>query len=114
MLTHGAQKIPYLYALRFTVLDDTNTVTEKSHTRLGFRHFELDPQDHIMKLNGKRIVFKGVNRHEFGSDYGRALSEDRCSGILSSSNSTILMLCAQAVTLIKRDGMSCAISTAFI
>lgn len=68
---------PYLYALRFTVLDDTNTVIEKSHTRLGFRHFELDPQDHIMKLNGKRIVFKGVNRHEFGSDCGRALSEEQ-------------------------------------
>ena len=30
-----------------------------------------------MKLNGKRIVFKGVNRHEFGSDCGRALSEEQ-------------------------------------
>ncbi|GAF06957.1 beta-galactosidase [Paenibacillus pini JCM 16418] len=29
-----------------------------------------------MKINGKRIVFKGVNRHEFSCDTGRAISKD--------------------------------------
>ena len=32
--------------------------------------------DHIMHLNGKRMVFNGVNRHEFGADCGRAINED--------------------------------------
>ena len=35
----------------------------------GFRKFEI--KDGIMLLNGKRIVFKGVNRHEFSGVTGR-------------------------------------------
>lgn len=31
----------------------------------------------IMKINGKRIVFKGVNRHEFDCYYGRAIPESK-------------------------------------
>ena len=30
----------------------------------------------IMCLNGKRIVFKGVNRHEFSCDRGRAIGRE--------------------------------------
>ena len=33
-------------------------------------------KDGIMLINGKRIVFKGVNRHEFDYLHGRAISED--------------------------------------
>ena len=33
-------------------------------------------KDGIMTLNGKRIVFKGVNRHEFSSKTGRAVSKE--------------------------------------
>lgn len=32
-------------------------------------------KNHVMTLNGKRIVFKGVNRHEFSSVSGRAMTE---------------------------------------
>ena len=32
--------------------------------------------DGLMKLNGKRIVFKGVNRHEFSSITGRVPNRD--------------------------------------
>ena len=42
--------------------------------RVGFRRFEM--KDHIMMLNGKRIVFKGVNRHEFSSVSGRVVSRE--------------------------------------
>lgn len=35
----------------------------------GFRRFEMS--DGLMKINGQRIVFKGVNRHEFSAQYGR-------------------------------------------
>ena len=30
-----------------------------------------------MYLNGKRIVFKGTNRHDFCAESGRAISEDK-------------------------------------
>lgn len=38
---------------------------------VGFRRFEL--KDGLMLLNGKRIVFHGINRHEFNCDKGRAI-----------------------------------------
>ncbi|OTA29404.1 beta-galactosidase [Alloscardovia macacae] len=69
---------PYLYTLVVTAMDaQSGEVIEVTEQKIGFRHFELDPADHIMKLNGKRILFKGVNRHEFGSDCGRALTEEQ-------------------------------------
>ena len=42
--------------------------------KVGFRRFEM--KDNMMHINGKRIVFKGVNRHEFSSATGRVLSEE--------------------------------------
>ena len=41
---------------------------------VGFRRFELI--DHIMCLNGKRIVFNGTNRHEFTAENGRVMADD--------------------------------------
>lgn len=49
-------------------------VTEVIPQRVGFRRFEM--KDSIMMLNGKRIVFKGVNRHEFSSVSGRVVSRE--------------------------------------
>ena len=40
--------------------------------QIGFRTVLIE--DGIIKVNGRRIVFKGVNRHEFHPDRGRALS----------------------------------------
>ena len=60
---------PQLYTLRLTVLDESGAVTELMEQALGFRRFEL--RDGLMCLNGKRIVFKGVNRHDFSSISGR-------------------------------------------
>lgn len=42
--------------------------------RVGFRRFEM--KDGLMLLNGKRIVFRGVNRHEFTCDSGRVVSPE--------------------------------------
>ena len=39
--------------------------------RAGFRRFEL--VDGLMRINGERIVFRGVNRHEFTCDSGRVV-----------------------------------------
>ena len=60
---------PNLYTLRLQVLDETGALTQVLEQSVGFRRFEM--KDGIMLLNGKRIVFKGVNRHDFSSVSGR-------------------------------------------
>lgn len=62
-------EIPNLYDLEIQVKDQTGKTVEWIHQYVGFRRFEM--VDGIMRLNGKRIVFKGVNRHEFSSVCGR-------------------------------------------
>ncbi|MCR4807415.1 MAG: DUF4981 domain-containing protein [Lachnospiraceae bacterium] len=60
---------PNLYKLLITIKDDKGSVQGVIGQYTGFRRFEL--KDGIMTLNGKRIVFKGVNRHEFNAHTGR-------------------------------------------
>ena len=65
---------PKLYDLLIEVMDTEGKITEVIPQRVGFRRFEM--KDSIMTLNGKRIVFKGVNRHEFSSVTGRNVSRE--------------------------------------
>ncbi|MBE6578947.1 MAG: DUF4981 domain-containing protein [Ruminococcaceae bacterium] len=58
---------PALYTLTVKTKEETCTV------KAGFRRFEL--KNGLMYLNGKRIVFKGVNRHEFCVEGGRCVPE---------------------------------------
>ena len=64
---------PQLYDLVMEVFDENGILQEVIPQKVGFRRFEM--KDGIMTLNGKRIVFKGVNRHEFSSITGRCVSE---------------------------------------
>lgn len=65
---------PNLYNLMIQVTDDQEQLQELIPQRVGFRRFAIE--DGIMKLNGKRIVFKGVDRHEFSSRRGRVPNHD--------------------------------------
>ena len=65
---------PNLYPMVVTLTNDMGQVTEVSRTMVGFRQFEMI--DKIMCLNGKRIVFHGVNRHEFDCDRGRVMTRE--------------------------------------
>ncbi len=65
---------PTLYDLTVTVYDDNNKFKERIFEKVGFRKFVID--NSILKLNGKRIVFHGVNRHEFCSESGRVINEE--------------------------------------
>ena len=65
---------PQLYDLTLEVYNEARELQEVIPQRVGFRRFEM--KDGIMTLNGKRIVFKGVNRHEFSSVSGRHVSEE--------------------------------------
>ena len=50
-------EVPNLYDLMITVTGKDGAVTELIPEKVGFRRFEM--KDHMMTLNGKRIVFKG-------------------------------------------------------
>ena len=72
-LLWSAEK-PNLYEVKIIVKDTHGNEIEFISQLAGFRRFEM--VDGLMKLNGKRIVFKGVNRHEFSSIIGRVPNRD--------------------------------------
>lgn len=57
---------PTLYHLVVS-LNDSSFIAH----RVGFRQVEIE--DGLIKVNGKRIVLRGVNRHEHHPKYGRAV-----------------------------------------
>ena len=65
---------PYLYSLDIHVTDKAGNDMEFITERVGFRSFEM--KDHVMCINGKRIVFCGVNRHEFSAKSGRCIKDE--------------------------------------
>lgn len=79
---------PWLYVLELCVYDEVGNLTEVITQNVGFRHFEMS--DGIMKLNGKRIVLKGVNRHEFSAYKGRVpVYEDIVTDIVTMKRNNI-------------------------
>ncbi|MFC0300544.1 glycoside hydrolase family 2 TIM barrel-domain containing protein [Virgibacillus soli] len=65
---------PYLYQAYIQLYDPSGELVEVVPQHVGFRHFEL--KNKRMYLNGQRIVFKGVNRHEFNCYHGRVVTEE--------------------------------------
>lgn len=65
---------PYLYQLYLYVEDQKGNLIEAVPELVGFRTFEMI--DKVMHINGKRIVFKGVNRHEFNVRRGRSIKKE--------------------------------------
>ncbi|MBO7711795.1 MAG: beta-galactosidase, partial [Lachnospiraceae bacterium] len=65
---------PYLYDLKIELRDGSGKTAETVTEKVGFRRFEI--RDAVMCLNGKRIVFKGVNRHEFCAESGRVIDDE--------------------------------------
>ena len=62
---------PELYRVTLTLAAPDGTQAEVIPYDTGFRRFEL--KDGLLLLNGERIVFNGVNRHEWNPDTGRAI-----------------------------------------
>jgi len=50
------------------------TAVERVPLRIGFRTIAI--VDGVLQVNGKRILFRGVNRHEFHPDTGRTVSRE--------------------------------------
>ena len=64
---------PYLYELEIGLTAPDGTA-ETSIQRIGFRKIEI--RDSVIHVNGARVVFKGVNRHDFCGETGRAVTEE--------------------------------------
>ena len=65
---------PNLHTLTVTLKTPDGQTAEVSRLRVGFRQFGMIGK--VMCLNGKRIVFHGVNRHEFDCDRGRVMTPE--------------------------------------
>ncbi|MFT4052715.1 MAG: glycoside hydrolase family 2 TIM barrel-domain containing protein [Microbacterium sp.] len=64
---------PHLYDLVIEVRDAAGAVAEVITQRIGIRRFGIE--NGVLSLNGRRVVFNGINRHEFGLN-GRVASRE--------------------------------------
>ncbi len=67
-------EIPYLYTL-YTALKDDKGTMEVIPQSVGFRKVEW--KGNQILVNGKPVLFKGVNRHEMDPDGGYVISVER-------------------------------------
>ena len=66
---------PNLYRLELHVYDYHKVLQEVIVQNVGFRRFEII--ENVMHINGKRIEFYGVNRHEFSCYSGRVITKEQ-------------------------------------
>ncbi|MCG8306339.1 MAG: beta-galactosidase [Cytophagales bacterium] len=65
---------PNLYDMKVSLLQGDEVIHTEAR-RIGFRTVELRKHDGFY-VNGEKVVFKGVNRHSFWPETGRALSDE--------------------------------------
>jgi len=66
---------PDLYTLLIAVRDERGATTEVIPWRVGFR--EVAIRDGHLLVNGRPVLIRGVNRHEFDPDLGQVVTRDR-------------------------------------
>lgn len=64
---------PYLYTLELRVYDRQGKMLEIVPYEFGFRKIEI--VDKVMRLNDRRLILCGVNRHEWSARTGRCIGE---------------------------------------
>lgn len=64
---------PNLYTLRLTLLDPEGEALESIVRRVGFRRVEIAGGQ--LKVNGRAVTLRGVNRHEHDPATGQVVSE---------------------------------------
>ena len=66
---------PNLYDLILTLKDGTGKTIDIRGSKVGFREIGIR-NDGALIINGKRMVFHGVNRHDFSPVNGRAITDE--------------------------------------
>ncbi|MBQ8961440.1 MAG: DUF4981 domain-containing protein [Ruminococcus sp.] len=79
---------PNIYALVLSLIDESGTVQEIVSSQLGFREIgftstQVDSDYNVttkswqpITINGKRLLLKGVNRHDTDPFHGKAVSQE--------------------------------------
>lgn len=65
---------PYLYTLVLTLKDPSGKVLETESCKVGFRSAEIKGGQFL--VNGRAVLLKGANRHEFDERLGKAITEE--------------------------------------
>lgn len=65
---------PNLYTVRITQYDENGNEEMAFSTKHGFRDIEI--KNSLVYINGERVFFKGVNRHDTHPVYGRAVTTE--------------------------------------
>ena len=65
---------PNLYDLVLTLTDGEGNVIDRRGSKVGFREVGIR-SDGALIINGRRMVFHGVNRHDFSPVNGRAITD---------------------------------------
>jgi len=64
---------PNLYQLQISLVDPTGHIIEATTQQVGFKRVEV--KDGNLMVNGKAIMIRGVNRHEWDPVVGRSITE---------------------------------------
>jgi beta-galactosidase len=67
-------EIPYLYQLVLTLKDSKGNTVEVVPWKVGFRQSEI--KGNQILFNGKKLMIRGVNRHEFDPDRGQVVTRE--------------------------------------
>lgn len=73
-VTQWNAESPYLYTLLFILKDEKGEVFEIIPQKVGFR--KIDIHDGNIYINGRVVLFKGVNRHEHHPERGHYITTD--------------------------------------
>ncbi|HEX4086807.1 MAG TPA: glycoside hydrolase family 2 TIM barrel-domain containing protein [Chthoniobacteraceae bacterium] len=65
---------PALYTVVVTLKDPKGAAVESTSVRTGFRSLEV--RDRKLLINGRRVLIKGVNRHDHHDTKGKALDRE--------------------------------------
>ncbi len=65
---------PHLYTAVVTLISPAGEEVESNATRMGFRSVEVTGRN--LLINGKRVLIKGVNRHDHHETRGKALDRE--------------------------------------
>ncbi len=64
---------PNLYRLEVSLVKNNKEI-EYTTSNFGFKNISI--KNGVIILNGKRLILKGVNRHEFDCNHGRVMSDE--------------------------------------
>ncbi len=71
-ITPWSAEVPALHTLTVTLRDPAGVIAEQATRRIGFRRVEVKGRE--LLINGRALLIRGVNRHDFDPQTGRVVS----------------------------------------